>query len=217
MSGQNIRFVRKVLLLLMVLTLVGCVPAVRQIDSRYTLSEDSGNGVVIASVTYQGGYSQYAVDLRATGQTATQRMQIGSAQTIIPAGMQQWDIEAPGTRGQLFSVELPAGSYEIAEWTAGSGAASMDHEDSFTIPFEVLSGQITYIGNFNFKATGRMGAMITNLNVIHSDEFDRDAEVAARKFPHLELDRVAYAIVPGYHQEMIGGRTRTTLTIFYMP
>jgi hypothetical protein len=215
-ASRRIAAVRVVLLLAMILPLAACVPAVRQIDSGYALGEDAEVGLVLASLTYQGSLAQYAIRFRPLGDTSMQQLQIGASQSLVPPGMMDWDIEVPGTRGQLFAFELPAGRYELFEWFASVGPSSMRPSEEFSIPFDVLPGEITYIGNFNYRATGRFGASVTSLNVMHVDEFYRDTAIAADKFPRLDLERVAIRVPPGHYEEMVGGATNTTLLIVIM-
>lgn len=76
-----------------------------------------------------------------------------------------------------------------------------------------MPGEITHLGKFNYRATGRFGGTITSLNVMHVDQYYRDMAVAGDKYPRLDLDRVAIKVPPGHYVEMVGGATNTTLLI----
>lgn len=172
------------------LVLAGCTSSNNHINIRedFALSEDSGSGVVVASVTYSGSFSGYSVYFREVADHATTgKLQIGSGMTMVPPGMMEWDIERPGLRGNVFTIELPAGEYEVFKYSASSGYAHGSTRNPISIKFDVVPGEVTYLGNFLFKRTAGFGATVLGLDILHSNKASRDLEIAGAKHPYLDV------------------------------
>ncbi|QLC73831.1 hypothetical protein LPB260_24285 [Pseudomonas sp. LPB0260] len=193
-----------------VLLLCGCVTT--NVSKNYSLKENSGTGLVVGSITYDGSYSGYAVSYRRAPSEASGRFQSGQSNVVIPyfpAG----EFETMGINGNLIAAELPAGDYVIDAWSVGSGAAFVRPTRPFSILFSVIPGKATYIGNFHFTQLSRMGLTVTGAKVDFSDKRERDSDVLKKHYPNLSTVSIVSAVEPGLHVTELGGLHHTTISI----
>jgi len=165
--------------------LAGCASS-KNIPTNYKLSDESGKGILMASVTYRGGYSGYAIQYRALGKSKWSKLQIGTGTALLPPGMLDWDINKRKSRGNVFAIELPEGEYEFFSWSVSSGPAFISPLNPFSVRFNIEAGKATYAGNFHFIRESGLGATVTGVNVNLVNEFERDIELFKPKYTFLD-------------------------------
>ncbi|MBB3169727.1 hypothetical protein [Simiduia aestuariiviva] len=206
----------KFLLAIVLLALSGCTN-VSNLPSNYVFSPDSETGILLASVSYHGTYSGYSIKFRKVGGAEWQKIQIGSGTAFLPPGMLDWDIEAPGLRGNVFAIELPEGEYEFASWFVSSGVASIGPVDPFSIRFNIYPGNITYGGGFHFIRESGFGATVTGVNVNYENKYDRDVPIIRKKYRNLDTKLIKNNVEITDPISKLGAGNSTTITpIFIM-
>lgn len=136
------------------IVLFGC--AVQNIPNDYVLQNNSPNGVAVISLTYSGncvgGVAMYF------GMEADKLIRLNSGELNLldwgkwcekdksgwyhfPKGASQTEV------GRLYVLELPAGNYTIRRVQVGMAFSGL-----ITIPFSVLAGKVTYLGNVDIRA-----------------------------------------------------------------
>jgi hypothetical protein len=202
------RCVRLFVLLLCAQSVAAC--ATPDIDKSYVLSEQSGKGVAIGSITYHGRYSLYRVYYRKVGTTDQAHFGYGQGQ-MPPLGHS--DIDERRERGDLFAAELPAGDYEIFNWRIDSGPSHITAASPFMVRFTVAPGKAVYLGNFFFEATSALGFTTTGSQLDLRDRSERDLKIFADKYPGLAKVEVGATIEPGRSYANLGGGYNTNIQI----
>ena len=201
---------RLVLAGLTLVLLVGCAQ-VPSLPTDYSLTQDAKVGLLLASVSYHGGYSGYAMRYRAIGGKRWRELKIGSGTTLLLPGMMDWDIESPGLRGNTFVVELPPGEYELGSWEVSSGPAYIVPTEPFSIRFNIHPGAATYVGNFHFIRESSLGLTVTGVNVQFRDEFIRDLEIIGQKLPNIDASQARNNVGLSEPVEKLGVGNATTI------
>jgi len=192
------------ILVIAITLLTGCATSNTKtnIPSNFSFNEQKNTGVMLASVSYSGSFSGYAVYYRKVGESGNgQKLQIGAGTAVLPPGMMDWDIEKPGLRGNVFAVELPAGEYEIFNYSLSSGFAHGSGEEPLSLRFTVEPHRATYIGNFLFRRTAGFGATVLGVNISHADFSERDLPIIHSKYASLDTSDVL-APFGGIHGSM---------------
>tara|TARA_R110000868_G_scaffold13345_14_gene62432 strand:- start:16446 stop:17099 length:654 start_codon:yes stop_codon:yes gene_type:complete len=202
----------KVFAVLTLLLLSACT-AVSNVPTDYQLSSSSGNGLLLASVTYKGRYSEHSMMFREVGSSKWNKLKIGAQHALLLPSMLDWDIESPGLRGNVFAVELPAGEYEFASWYVGSGVASTGPVNPFSIRFDISPGDATYAGNFHFIKESSVAVLFATFNVGLENEFDRDIALIKQKYGSLDIAQVYSNVAEAESLSRIGGGGATQVTI----
>lgn len=172
------------------LMLYGC--ATPNVSSDYRLSEASGHGLVIGSVTYGGRLSEYKIFYRQIPTGKSGFFKAGQGQ-IPPFPRNDFSGNGTGAVGELFSAQLPAGRYEFFTWGIHSGAANTQSEP-FSIEFIVTAGQPIYLGNFHFLSTSTLGLTVIGANVYHRQQSEIDIALFKRKYPQLAQQPIQMAL-----------------------
>lgn len=87
----------------------------------------------------------------------------------------------------LFAIERPAGKYEIPSirlFTNNGIVTSTGYSPSFSIPFDVNKGKITYIGNIIFNEY----AVLNDSVIMYRNNYGRDIGAIKKIYPTLEWD-----------------------------
>lgn len=175
--------IRLALIVLTCLIFNGCTSVKKNVTPDYVFNEHSANGLLLASVTYQGGFAGYEMRFRKLGTDDVNALQIGEGgQMVIPAWL-DWDIELNGQRGNVFAVELPPGKYEFMSWIAVSGGSVSRPQEKFILPFEIKAGESVYFGNFNFTKHSFLGGYTADLQ----SKKGRDLTLLSRKYSNIDL------------------------------
>ena len=166
------------LTLLVVLALPGC--ATINVPSNYSLTPKGDKGLVVLSLTHT--LSTVIVDYRQKeGETQVD----GAFMTGTIQDPMDWD----HPKGRLVVAELPAGKYELYQWRS-EGFNVTYTSKIFSIPFTVVAGKATYIGNFFVnidESTSRYRLEVT-------DKSDRDLPLLIRRYPNIKENGVVQDI-----------------------
>lgn len=102
--------------------------------------------------------------------------------------------DAKGTRGGVFAFSLPAGEYAFNDWLIFNGGADITPRNPRIAEFSVTPGSITYLGNLNMNL--EVGENFFGLTMVFGgipeirDKFDRDVNIAKKKFPFLKSKQI---------------------------
>lgn len=199
-------------LLVLVVVAAGCVTSQSNVSPDFKLNASGTTGILAGSITYLGPYAGYRVSYRSIGnQSALGAIQTGEAVTLLPR-FSRGDTSLLGNPGDLFAIELPVGDYEFFTWHVGSGYAHVRASTPFNIRFTVSAGKITYVGNFHFQITSRLGLMVTGAELNHYDFAERDVPLIKRQYPGLDSNEIQLAIARDTRQRGVGGDGNTTIT-----
>ncbi len=182
---------RGLLLAATLLVLTGC--ATRDIPPSYQLSPNSGRGVVLVSLTYNGaetGPMNYLVRHLGTNAVTSIPVAHPDAQKAyrLPSG--KWtppsgSVADTSLSGRVAAVELAAGEYRVDGWRMTLGNRTLSSTKPLEETFKVTAGQVVYIGNIHtlFRGNNRYVTM-------RLDERQRDLALAAQHFPVVKSARV---------------------------
>lgn len=201
---------RLIFVFLVTLLLSAC--SNQSLDKSSSMAEVSGKGVIVASVTYAGAYSGYAVEYNKIGGGFSGVLQSGESMVFIPY-FPPGDFESVGVNGNLVAVAVPEGDYEITSWFVGSGYSTVKPTKSFSIKFHVSSGKSSYIGNFDFTQLDSMGMTVTGAKLDYKSERRRDLEVYSRLYPKLALAPIEACISDDTVANDLGGAYSTKIII----
>lgn len=200
------------LLVLAAVLLSGC--ATPNVSSDYELSEASGDGLVIGSVTYNGSLSEYKIYYRQLPTGESGFFKAGVSQ-IPPFPRNDFSGNGTGAVGELFSAKLPAGRYEFFSWRVSSGAAGTQSTEPFSIEFVVTAGQPTYLGNFHFLPNRRLGLTVTGANVYHRQQSTQDLALFKQKYPKLAQQSITMPLPADMPDLRIGKNYSTEFLLLY--
>lgn len=153
------------------------------VPKTYVLNPDTGNGLAVFSISSNGPQSFF--HYRRVGE----RFSRGS--------VDMWRINLRpdwyNPTSRLVAIELPAGSYEIHRWSALMGAKRAEPTESFSVPFAVVPGRATYLGNIHIEfGTARRATVLTR------DMSARDLPLLHSRYPAL-LDESVDINIPRVH------------------
>lgn len=200
------------LLVVTALLLGGC--ATPNVGSTYTLNKSSGKGLAIGSVTYGGSLSEYKIFYRQTPDGKNGFFKAGQGQ-VPPFPRNDFSGDGTGSVGELFSAELPAGTYEFFTWGINSGAANTQSDESFSIKFKITAGQPTYLGNFHFLPNRHLGLTVTGANVFYRQQSERDIQLFKQKYPQLANQPIEMSLPTDMPEQRIGRGYNTEVIILH--
>ena len=159
--------IRYVKYLVALLLLSSCASFNAPLD--YRLDSKSNRGLVVFSFTTKGILDNFFLqyqkdDLKEKGDITlwTNKNPLDWSSTF---------------KGRLIVLDLSEGNYEIFRLIAPLDVAS--HEN-FSIPFEVIPGKVTYLGNVHVKVPNRV-----NYNYTVKDESERDLALLFSRYTQL--------------------------------
>lgn len=192
---------------LLLLTLAGC--ATPNIDAKHDVRGATTTGVVSGSITYDGSYGAYRLNLVSQTSGETFVVEHGAGQTLNPS-LAFGEKPNPGLKkkGSPFAVALPVGSYELKSWNVVIGYSRLTSTSPTGVVFKVEPGEAIYLGNFHFREPGRrvMGLVATT-TVALSDQSSRDLAVIRDAFPALADTPITQTVNPDARIEKLGGDT----------
>ncbi|RZF82954.1 hypothetical protein EXT46_05745 [Pseudoalteromonas sp. CO325X] len=121
------------------------------------LAQKDGYGVIIGSLSRANAaaiYDIWSISLRSKDSNMEQDVNIlGKASTTAPFVAYDFDYKEKKYSGNLFAYIVPAGEYEFYNYrlfqNRGALSRNWHPEDEFSIPIEVKSGAINYIGEYS--------------------------------------------------------------------
>lgn len=196
---------RLIIIIVFSIVLVGCKAA--QIPNNFILQRDSSKGVAVVSLTYSGAcvrgvavsYSKKTIYVPFRGEVnlleeERDLLDWGKWCEVStfwpgkwPEGVTQSEV------GRVFAFELPAGEYKFYRILLEG-----DWFWRISMPFTVLPGRITYLGNIHIQAQENelsIGNLFSGKARFTSkfgirDMRERDLELLEKKHPNLEIDDV---------------------------
>jgi hypothetical protein len=114
------------------------------------------------------------------------------------------DFSEGAARGSVFAMRLPPGDYELYNVLffvnrAQFGSTTFTAKGNFSIPFKVVEGTATYLGEFlTYPVTGKSifgGRVPSGGYFVVSNKLDRDFSILARKGFPIPRERVSDATV----------------------
>jgi hypothetical protein len=177
------------------------------LPSNFELSEASGRGVAIASIISS----------------------IKEMPDDFPSGRadvyyRKIDLSLYGTmfkqtflRGKLVAVELPAGDYEVYDWSFRDSDWRITPVAPFSVRFHVTAGKAIYLGSYNFQrtfgGTSNRGmqdrAESDRVEVIATDESERDLEFLSTQYPQLTTSGISSSMEKRQAYNNLGDRSKT--------
>ena len=114
-----------------------------------------------------------------------------------------------GKPGEVIAIPVPAGDYEITNWsmtgTGSSGPVTVMNRLPMKVPFQVRAGEATYVGHFHDIALiGRnlLGFPVFSRGMIlASDEFNSDEAKISKAYPTIKRSTIRRSNVPGAFME----------------
>ena len=123
--------------------------------------ETAKNGLIIGSITFpkeKARFNGYFISVK--GKDSDEKIAKKNSTEIQISPEQIWKMKHKGQLNNgltyLFAIERPEGKYEISSIRlfTNSGIAALQRTNnlsSFSIPFDVNKGEITYVGNIIFN------------------------------------------------------------------
>lgn len=202
---------KKILFILVAtLLLSGC--ASTTVKQDYSLNESTDKGLLVTSISYQGGYSGYAVYFKNTKTNKLDYVEFGAGSTLIPIPP-KGDFSHLNRKGEVFATELPAGEYHIWRWRVQSGYATLTPINPMKVEFKIEPGKATYLGNFDFIETSSLGFTITGVDVNYSDQSEVDLDILMKKLPNIKKEQIIKGIKEGAIYSGIGGSSQANWNI----
>lgn len=183
--------IRLLLAFAVIVSLSGCA-SMDQISIPANLSvastEKFGGVVVSVGSGLEGGFTAQTLMFRAKGSDGVGRITFVRGELIMTKGKP--DFVETQNRGMVFFVALPSGEYEIIDVSffinhGQFGSQTFSAREKFSIPFSVIDGRGTYLGEFISRVT--YGRNVFGIRIpaggyfVVSDRFDRDVVLLKRK------------------------------------
>ncbi len=201
-------------LLLVASSLVLGACAAPNISRDFALEKSTSSGVATGSITYDGGYAAYRLQVANKASGEEFLIAHGTSQTLNLSLAFKGEQPHPGLgkKGSPFAIEMPAGTYVIKSWQISQGMATAASTEATGIEFEVKPHEAIYLGNFFFHQTSRTRA-ITAAAVTLSDQSERDLPVIRAEFAALASAPLTQALSAGTKIENVGGASAGNISI----
>jgi hypothetical protein len=154
-------------LVLVAVLLGGCAPL--NINLDYSLANKPGKGVVVMSMTYTPDAPTFGLNFRPLG---------GKEPDAIMSNTLPHPEDWKNPAGRLVVLELPVGKYEIFEWFGNW----LESKRPFSVPFTVVEGRATYIGNVRVDVLRELGTFRVSV----TDKSDRDISLLLSRFKNIK-------------------------------
>lgn len=162
MKKKFFEFITQSIMLLSTIILVqSCAVLPLPTEPMNFRKETAKNGLIIGSITFpkeKARFNQYFI--RISGIDSDEKIAKKNSTEIQITPEQIWKVKHKGELDNgltyLFAIERPEGKYEIPNvrlFTNGGAIALQrtNYSGSFSIPFDVKKGEITYVGNIVFN------------------------------------------------------------------
>ena len=140
------------------------------VGRSYSLSPESGDGLVVLSLTDETQQSNYYLSYRGFGGRDWGEVSLWTIQNPV-----DWAVP----RGRLIVLKLRAGDYAFNQIYSLSFAS-----DHFRILFHVKPGRVTYLGNIHVEQS-RDG-----FSVRVNDRSSRDLELFWHRYPNIHRENM---------------------------
>ena len=180
-ADKKVMFIPRVLFATVILAVVNSC-AVSNEKSDYRLTDSTGSGLVVFSLSVSGQNSVY-IAYREIGLDEQNVVYVDSYG--VKGARANYDWKEPV--GRLVYLELGSGDYEIYGWhpsNCGWGTPCAELQEK--IYFTVVPGKASYIGNIHFDIRSRDGAYKYDIN----DEYDRDVSLLSTRLLNVNSDQV---------------------------
>lgn len=172
-----------------------------------SLDQNSGKGVIVVSALQtfakddDPGYLNVSVDsanLYIKSKDGNYKETIEIFNQLL--WLSQSRLPIPDTaRGDLRVLELPAGEYEIFNWNMRQGTYwSISPREQFSIPFKVVSGESSYLGELALEVyrDSTLGiGRTTAVRLVISDKRERDLAHLSKVHPELPVEKIDIQIL----------------------
>jgi hypothetical protein len=161
--------------LVLAVVLGGCTSF--NVQNDYSLDPSSKKGLLVLSFTAETEFQNLVLQYREINTGSTGEITLFTYQNPL-----DWNMP----RGRLATIELPTGQYEIFNWATPMGDRSVKE---FSIPFSIVAGKATYIGNVHFaflKKTKLYQFRVTDMS-------SRDLPLLFQRYPNLGQNDVIRA------------------------
>ena len=160
---------KRTLLFVVLLAVTSCTSFNAPLDTQLDLSDEAG--MAVFSLTSEGVLSNFF--LRYRGESN--------------GDVTQWTVQNPrdwesNPRGRLVVLKLPVGEYEFYELRTPLTVVS---EKDFSIPFEVRSGRVTYLGNVSVIVPD-----YERFSIQVFDAFERDIALFLSRYRNISAEDV---------------------------
>lgn len=191
----------KIVICLIVLLCSGCATQPAQAPVTTLSNLKPGHGILLAS------YSRADPDEKFdTEQVEFRNVAGGKRYTIginkLPLVPLKYDFQDQKSAGMIYVVALPEGKYEIngfaVTYTSWATQITNFPETKFSIPFEVKSGTINYLGEILIdRIYGPSFLGSRNQDSVHFDISDQEArDIALFKAKYPEVSMAVVNVVP---------------------
>lgn len=192
-----IQLARMCLTVLAVITLTGCIAYYdRDTDRNFNSAElPPGEGIVFLTMAVEKGnptYSLYSLRFRNKESGGVGRFMYGTS--LLTGGRQNLEWDNANDRGMVRAITLPAGGYEIYNYSIFYGQATFEAREEFSISFTVEPGKATYLGSVKLvPVRGRniFGVPMAAGGTLEiSSNPSRDIALFRNKFPNISPDLI---------------------------
>ncbi|HHC7316108.1 TPA: hypothetical protein ACN3ZO_003779 [Vibrio cholerae] len=167
---MEIKMIRYLIYIVLSLTLTSCASFNAPLD--YRLDEKSNRGLVVFSFTTEGILENFFLQYQ--NEDGTEK---GDVTLWTNRNPLDW---ASKEKGRLVILELPQGKYDIFRLVAPLQVSS---KDRFSIPFEVTSGKVAYLGNVHISIPDQ-----ENFTYVLRDKSERDLEMLFSRYTKISKD-----------------------------
>ncbi len=183
---------RHLLPLLLALAFGGCASKPNQVSAESLSNAPADNGILVASYARPSPNERFSTEnvlFRKKGQRRWREIGINT----LPLVPLKFDFQNEDSCGSLYVVSLPAGDYEIYDFSViqsvFGGTIMHSPSSPFSIPFTVGAGKISYLGELKIdrieaaKFLGLPGSDQVRFDL--SDQNARDIAILHGKYPEL--------------------------------
>jgi hypothetical protein len=172
-------------------TLLGCA---REVGPDFRLDRNSKSGVAAISLMASGDIrGEVLFYWRPANDGNTLRAR--SLQWAPRSNPLDWPYNAkrpiPGASpaGRLAILELAPGQYEFYQWQQAYGGMIYKFGRPFAARFEVVAGQVTYVGSLHVTVRGNQ------FSIAAEDRRQRDLALLAQKLPNVPPESVVVRLI----------------------
>lgn len=184
-----------IIVIAMVTFFQSCAVAALSSEPMNFNRQTSQNGMLIGSITFPKEKAKFnGYFIRIAGKDIDEKKAKKNSTEIQISPEQIWKMKHKGQLENgltyLFAIERPEGKYEIPSIRlfTNSGIAILqrtDYSGSFSIPFDIKKGEITYVGNIIFNEYVEKNDTL----VKYKNNFERDIEAIKKIQPSVDWSK----------------------------
>lgn len=196
MKGRIFKTITVSIVLFFTITLLkSCAVAALTLEPMSFQKETAKKGLILGSITFPKEIARYnAYYIRISALDSIEKIARKKSREIHISPEWAWRIKHRGQLDNgltyLFAIYRPEGKYEVSSirlFTNSSIQALQrtDYSGSFSIPFDVVKGEITYVGNiFYNEYAGRKDTFVTYRN-----NYEKDIEAIKKIQPSVDWSK----------------------------